>query len=140
MDAIIELGKSMYVESDYQGMAFNEDKCRAFLSVVITTGLAIIAEKDGYLVGMLGAGLQQHIFTTTFMSCDYLFYVVPGYRGTGVAVRLINVYIAWAQGHGIKRENIYIGINAGINTEKIERFYNKIGFKRSGINLKLQEV
>jgi len=139
MDAIIELGKSMYVESDYQGMAFNEDKCRAFLSVVITTGLAIIAEKDGWIVGMLGAGIQPHIFTDTLMSWDDLVYVLPQYRGTRAAQRLITVYIAWAQELGVKRENIYIGINAGINIDRTARFYHKLGFKRSGINMKLQE-
>ena len=140
MDAFIELCRAMYAEADFKNMEFSEDKCRAFCLVVMATGLAIVVEKDARLVGMFGAGLQQHIFTNTFMSMDYLIYVIPEYRGTRIADRMLKIYIEWALAHKIKRENIYIGINAGINTEKIERFYSKIGFKRTGVNLRLQEV
>lgn len=140
MEEIIKLGKDMYDESKLHGMIFDADKCRAFYLVLLATGLAIVAELEGKIIGMFGAELQKHIFSNDYMTMDVLNYVVPSYRGSNAAKRMLSVYVAWAEGHNVKPCNIWLGINAGINVDRTERFYNKLGFNRSGIMMRLKEA
>ena len=140
MEAIIKLGRDMYDESELQGMDFKEDRCRNYFLGLLATGLAIVSEIDGIVMGMFGAELQKHIFSNDYMTMDVLNYVVPERRGGSAAQRMITVYIAWAKELKVKPCNIWLGINAGINVDRTERFYNKLGFNRSGVMMRLKEA
>jgi GNAT superfamily N-acetyltransferase len=137
LNAIIFMGKAMYAESSLQTLAFDVAKCEQWFFRVLTDGLVIVAEHEDKFIGMLGAGITQPEYSRDFVAYDDLVYVVPDYRGTRTAERMLNVYIAWARERGIKEGNISIGINAGINTARIERFYGKLGFKRSGVCMRM---
>jgi N-acetylglutamate synthase-like GNAT family acetyltransferase len=137
--AIIALGKAMYVESTWINLEFDESKCRESFYNVLFTGLALVAEEDGAIIGMFGGEIQQHIFSNDLMSMDVLHYVIPEFRGSSAAKRMITVYKAWAAAKGVKTENVYLGIMSGINVERTEKFYNKLGFERAGVILRQGE-
>ena len=137
--AVIEMGRAFHQESDYlREMSFNEAKARALIPVVIKTGLGIVAVDDEKVIGMMGGILETHIFSDELMSGEYLIYVRPEYRGTEAAARLVCVYINWALEHGVKPQNIGVGVNAGIRTEETVQFYRNLGFRVSGVNLRLE--
>ncbi len=137
LNAVIYMGKAMYDESSLHNMAFDVSKCEQWFFRVLANELVIVAEHEDKFIGMLGAGISQPDFSSEPIAYDYLVYVIPEYRGTRLAERMIKVYILWAKESGIKEGNINIGINAGGDTDKIERFYKKLGFQRSGVNMRM---
>jgi GNAT superfamily N-acetyltransferase len=139
IDQAIELGKAYHLESPMgqSSMTFNEDKCRELCRYLLQNGLGIVAEDGGQLVGMMGAYITTHFFTDDVVAQDVLIYIKPSYRGVGLSKRLISVYIFWALEQGVKRENIFIGINSGINASKTEKIYQTLGFKRHGVTMRL---
>ncbi len=136
-DALIQMGKAMHKENSFASMPFDEEKTKAFFDMTRVQELAIVAEHEGKIVGMLGAGIRQHFFSCEPMAVEYLVYVIPEWRGTRTAERLLNVYVTWARENGVKEGNVNIGINAGSDTARIERFYNKLGFKRTGVLMRM---
>ena len=137
INAIIYMGKAMFDESSLQATAFDLFKCEQWFSKVLADGLVVVAEDKDKFIGMLGAGIGEPDFSSDKIAYDYLVYVIPSYRGTRVAERLVKVYILWAREMGIKVGNINIGINVGVNTDRTERFYRKLGFVRSGVNMRM---
>lgn len=140
IEQAVELGKAYYKESAFGSMEFDESKARELCSSLLKSGLGIVADDNGQIVGMMGAILITHVFTDTLMAQDVLVYIKPEYRGKGISSRLIAVYVNWAENHGVKKENIFLGINSGVDRAKTERIYNKLGFKRFGVTMRLQEV
>lgn len=136
----VELGKVYYKESAFGSMEFNEAKAYELCSALLQSGLGIVADDSGQIVGMMGAQIGNHFFSNTPMAQDVLIYVKPEYRRTGIAKRFVSVYINWAENRGVKRENIFLGINSGINRANTERAYNTLGFRRFGVSMRLQEV
>ena len=137
MNAVIFLGKAMFDESSLQATAFDLCKCVQWFSRVLADGLVVVAEDKDKFIGMLGAGIGEPDFSSDKIAYDYLVYVIPSYRGTRLAERMIKVYILWAREMGVKEGNINIGINVGVNTDRTERFYRKLGFVRSGVNMRM---
>lgn len=135
--AVIAMGKAMHDESSLSDMTFDVDKCEQWFFSALENGLVVIAENDGKYLGMLGAGTGELDFSKDKIAFDHLVYVIPEYRGTRLAERMIKVYILWAKEMGVKEGRINIGINSGINTERTERFYRKLGFVRSGVNMRM---
>lgn len=139
IEQAIVLGRGYYAEADMKAMHFDEDKGRALCAELLNIGLGIVAEIDGKLVGMMGARIFNEWFSDTPMARDVMIYIDPEYRGLGVGRSLVNVYINWALEQGIRPENIYIGIDSGIHTKKTENIYKSLGFRRSGITMRLQQ-
>jgi GNAT superfamily N-acetyltransferase len=140
VERIMELGNAYYNESAFSSMEFNESKCRDLFFHLLQYGFAVVADDGGKLVGMMGAILNKHFFTDTLMAQDVLVYVSPEYRCQGLSRRLITVYINWAISQGVKRDNIFLGVDSGINRSITEEVYNNLGFKRFGTSMRLQEV
>lgn len=137
VDDVIEIGKLYYSEADMKTMNYDLPKSRALVIDLLKNGLGIIAEEDNQIVGMIGAQIFNNFFSDSLMSQDILVYVVPEHRGLGIAKTLISIYIDWALNNGVRRENIFIGIDSGINTEKTEEVYKSLGFIRSGVKMRL---
>jgi GNAT superfamily N-acetyltransferase len=136
IDALIEMGKAMYEESDLKSLSFNEAKAREKMLNVINEEFAVVYEVNNKIIGMMGAWLYQHIFSDDLIAMDYLFYVKPRYRGCAAAAMMAQAFIDWAVLQGVQPANIMVGVNAGINGNKAVEFWERIGFVRSGVNLR----
>lgn len=96
------------------------------LTVVVYNG----AEKPVAI--FMGYTYNHPMFHAKF-SADLLLYVVPGFRGTPIAVRLMKMYDAWAREK--KVDYINIGQSTGIgDIDRVRNFYEKLGFKTTGFN------
>ena len=137
IDQAIELGRLYHKETPMGNMPFNESKGRELIHAILKTGLGIVAEDNGQLVGMMGAYVTTHFFSDALCAQDYLIYIKPQYRGAGLSKRFLDVYIFWAESQGVERENIFLGINSGIDASRTEKIYISKGFKRHGISMRM---
>lgn len=130
---VVELGRHMHEESSYRTLKYSPEKVSKFIESVLDdmSSLALVAEMDGLIVGMFGAHLTQHYFSYDLIAEDHVFYVSPSARGTSAAVRMIKQYMDWAIGVGAKFYTV--GISCEVRNEITERFFEKLGFRNSGI-------
>ncbi len=135
---IIEMAKAFHRESDARKYTLTNERIKELTTLIISTGLGILAVKDGEAIGMMGAMLQKNVFFDELMAGDYLIYVKPEYRGTEAAQLLVDYYIQWAKTYGARC--IGIDIESGINDERAINFYNKMGFRVTGYHMKLEEM
>jgi GNAT superfamily N-acetyltransferase len=135
---IIEMAKSFHRESDARKYTLTNERIKELTTLIISTGLGILAVKDGEAIGMMGAMLQKNVFFDELMAGDYLIYVKPEYRGTEAAQLMVDYYISWAKSYGATC--IGIDIESGINDERAINFYNKMGFRVTGYHMKLEEM
>ena len=138
LPVIIEMAKSFHRESDARKYTLTDERIKELTTLIISTGLGILAVKDGEAIGMMGAMLQKNVFFDELMAGDYLIYVKPEYRGTEAAQLLVDYYIQWAKTYGARC--IGIDIESGINDERAINFYNKMGFRVTGYHMKLEEM
>lgn len=138
LPVIIEMAKAFHRESDARKYTLTDERIKELTTLIISTGLGILAVKDGEAIGMMGAMLQKNVFFDELMAGDYLIYVKPEYRGTEAAQLLVDYYIQWAKTYGARC--IGIDIESGINDERAINFYNKMGFRVTGYHMKLEEM
>jgi GNAT superfamily N-acetyltransferase len=124
----------MHEESPrYSKLQYSEKKMRRFLDTLIRDQLGIVILSDhGMFVGVA----NRPYFGDDLCSQDMLLYVLPQYRGSMEATRLLKAYVAAAKSLGVK--DIGIGNSTLVNTDRVEKFYERMGFRRTGANFVLE--
>ena len=136
IDPVIGLCNFMYQESSYRHLVFSASRCKEVALNAITDGFAMVAVNQmGQIVGVMGGCVVQPAFSRDLMACDYLLYVLPMYRGT-VSSRLVNAYIEWAK--SVRARMITVGVTAGLDNAAAIKFYESMGFKQCGAQLRLE--
>lgn len=138
MKDIIAMARAFHQESVARKYTLTDARIKELTALIISTGLGILAVKEGEPIGMMGAMLQKNVFFDELMAGDYLIYVKPEHRGTEAAQLMVDYYIHWAKSYGAK--SIGIDIESGINDERALNFYNKMGFITTGYHMKLEEM
>ena len=90
---IITMARAFHQESEARKFTLTEERIKELTALIISTGLAILAVKDGEPIGMMGAMLQKNVFFDELMAGDYLIYVKPEHRGTEAAQLMVDYYI-----------------------------------------------
>ena len=138
MKDIIAMARAFHQESAARKYTLTNERIKELTALIISTGMGILAVKEGEPIGMMGAMLQKNVFFDELMAGDYLIYVKPEHRGTEAAQLMVDYYIHWAKSYGAKC--IGIDIESGINDERALNFYNKMGFITTGYHMKLEEM
>lgn len=95
--------------------------------------LTVVVYNDDKPVAIFMGYTYNHPMFHAKFSADLLLYVVPDFRGTPIAVRLMKMYDTWAQKQ--KVDYINIGQSTGIgDMDRVRSFYEKLGFKTTGFN------
>lgn len=130
--AIIGLGFDMHQESCYRDLDYDPEKIGKLCLQIVDDGskLALVATKDGQIVGMLGAYITEHFFGSDKTAGDYVVYVRPEHRGSTAFIRLVRAYVAWAKDRGAK--DIFVRQSTGMNINAIGDLYTRIGFEIVG--------
>lgn len=95
-------------------------------------GIVFLAKTERKIVGFLAGLKQRYFFSPKERVTDMGFYVLPSYRGTTAALRLILAIEDWAKQHSIY--DVYMGQTTAVNVEKTMKFYNQLGYKTVGFN------
>lgn len=135
--AVITLGSLMHREApEYADFRFDEGKLEHLAWVCLSERdwSAIVAETEvngeTRIVGLLVAAAVETFFGPDKFTEDLAFYVMPGFRGTSAAIKMLTLLEAWSVAIGVRR--VRIGITTGINTDVAGRFLLRMGYADSG--------
>lgn len=138
MDSLARLGAQMHQETSYRNIPYNERNVAEYISFVIAnpnSHCLLVAEENGNVIGFIGGYLDRYIFSDECMAFDTVFYVDQSRRGTWAAKLLIDEFVNWARKRNVWE--ICLGTSSGINTERVGRFYERLGFTCVGSIYKL---
>lgn len=90
--------------------------------------------KDGQCIGLFAGIAIAHFFTDDVYASDLMFYVIPEQRKTRAALLLVRAFERWAT--MLNCVEISVGISTDVETEKVAKFYEKLGYKRNAIGLR----
>lgn len=137
--SVVELARLMREESVYRfSNGFDE-------LAVLDLGLRLVSlfmhnrggyikiakNKEGKVIGMAAGQATPYMFNPKeCMITDYALYVLPEYRGTTAAIRLLKDFEAWGKSQGANEMSL--GVSTGIDTDKTHNFYTKMGYLYSG--------
>lgn len=133
---IIKLATAMHAESRFSKSILDEEKLRKFFLNQLNSPLAacfLVAHKsDGIVVGMLVGFVTELFFSHQLVAQDIVFFVLPEFRGTSTAVRLLTVFRKWAENR--KAQELNVNMSAAIDMLRFERFMTHMGFSKCGTN------
>lgn len=133
ISTLIELGQDMHQESAYAFLPYNKEKVHQFILDMLNdpeTQCGFIAEKNGYIIGMMAGYLIDYFFCDEVLACDTVLFVRKPYRGSLTAFRLIRTFRQWALQHNAVE--LSLGVSTDINVEKTGKLYQKMGLKYVG--------
>lgn len=134
IDTLLAMGRAMHEESPrYAGKVFVEAKARGLIGRLLRTGGVFVAELGGLTIGMAGTYCVEHIFGFEKFAGDFVLYVLPEYRGSSAAKRLVRAIEAWAKEQGATE--VLLGISTGVETERTAKLYEHLGYRESGRSL-----
>ncbi len=124
---ILHLVRAMWGESQYERLSFSENKIHQIVqnAIMSQNGIAVLSE-NGFLIG----GVKPHWASDDLVAYELGIYVTPEHRGSFEAIRLIDAYVARARELGARQ--VSMGISTGVDIERTERFYGRLGFTRVG--------
>ena len=96
-------------------------------------GKVFILEIDNQVAGMVGMLAHPCYFNRKNLRVQEIFWWVdPEYRNTKESIKLFYKVEEWA--NEIKANQVMVSSTAVINTDKLEKFYTKKGFRKMDIN------
>lgn len=139
---MLELGEAMHDESRFVSVAWNTEKVGRLITWLIDTddGLALVAERDGVIVGGFLGVVTEHYFSTDKMAQDFALFVSPDRRGGLAGAQMLTHFIKWARARGVPDEWIQVGVTTGVDIEKTSRLCKAVGFQPAGYLFALKEA
>lgn len=105
--------------------------CNLLSTLNSESGLLIVSVEAGKVVGFLWAVACCPVPWSSHRSADcFMFYVHPDYRGSLHAIRLIKAFKVWAV--TVDCVEIRISTASGLNTERVEALFSRLGYKPLG--------
>lgn len=137
--ALLALGEAMHTESRYAALPWDAAKVSALIESLIESpdGLAMVAVRDGEIVGGFLGSIDEHYFSRARVACDYALFVRPDRRGGLLAIQLLEAYVGWAKVSGAAL--IQAGITTGVNVDAASRLFAVAGFAGIGPLFEYQE-
>ena len=135
---ILQLGTAMHAEGDYSSVPFdNELAAQYIFDRVIKdgSGFGVIAYDGDKPVGLIAGGVANFFFSPATYAYDHVWYVLPEYRGSRTALRLLKMFESWSKAQGCV--SLCMGVSTGIASEKTGRMFERLGFRHVGGNYRM---
>lgn len=132
IEQMVELGTEMHLESEYVRYSFDPIKVAKTLTGVIEdkNGIAIVAERDGSILGGMIGYVTSHYFGNDLVASDLAVFVTSEERKGRLALKLIYSFIEQAKSLGAN--HISLANSTGVESDRIKALYERIGFKHVG--------
>lgn len=129
---VAELAEMMHAESPYKNLKFDAKKLVRILLYQLKTMTLVgfVDEKNERVIGAIIGYLDTYFFGNQNMLSNYGMYVMPEYRKSKSATKLLKALIAAGKDIGVKEINIKN--NDAVNPEALDHLYKKVGFEKSG--------
>lgn len=139
LPAIIELGKLMHAESRYASIPFSPIKVAAtFAALLDGQGCVFVAERKGEIIGGIAGFLGPVWFGVDQTLMELTLFIKPGTRGGKAASMLIKAFVDFGKSRGCRL--IQSGVVSGVNQERTEKLYQRLGGKLHGSLYEFGEV
>lgn len=130
---LLQMGKDLFDESHFRNENFQPNKVWVLLNATLKypTRYFICYDKTdgGEIGGYIFAYANENYFSDHLVAQDYAMYVKPEYRGSSIFIRLLKTFEKWADNIGA--QEIRIGHSTGIDSEKTQALFKKLGFKQT---------
>ncbi|MFY3552929.1 GNAT family N-acetyltransferase [Achromobacter insolitus] len=139
IDGLVELGRVMAAESPrWNRLAYSADRVRTTITSLMTMpeGLVLVARRDGLLAGGILAIAAPNWMSEELIAQELAFFILPQYRGSFTAARLICAMAAWSKAKGARW--IEAGVSTGVHTERTAGLYRRLGFNPYMVGLELE--
>lgn len=130
VDAIVEMARKFYPASGYAEIGPMADVAPAGLAIVcMQTGVALVAERGGQLVGMVILAVTPFEFNVELeIAHELAFWIEPEHRGGMLAARLVRAAEDACRERGVRALRMAKLASSG---DDVGRLYQALGFKPS---------
>lgn len=102
-DAIVDMGAKFFAETSYAGHADYCPESARFLVDMMMSGVLVVADRDGALVGMFGMVVTPFLFNSAVSAAhEVMWWVDPAAVGVGVGGQLLSAGEVVARERGAK--------------------------------------
>lgn len=135
---LVAMGSAFIHEStSFKQRGFIPEKAsKHFEWLIDGNGVVFLAEDEGEIIGGFAGGITTDWQSDHKLAFDYVMYVSPKFRSTGVARELVFTFILWAKEMGANRINC--GTATMVNTDQCVKLYESLGFINVGSFLELE--
>lgn len=139
--AFVEMGRRFHHLTRFRAYDYKPEKVGMQLKALIEhkagTHCFLVAESsDHQPVGGLVGCIESHIFSDRPVATLVHYDVLPEHRVGGAAVRLLIAFRKWAENRGAFE--LCVGVNSGVDLDKMDQFFKKLGFEVTGGNYALR--
>jgi GNAT superfamily N-acetyltransferase len=132
---VVNLARLMHAEAPaYRAIPFEPEKVAAWATLCAAEPdwICLLAENDRKEpVGFAAAGCVPLSFSDQRTVDDLGLYVLPEYRGSSAAARLVDYLTAWSKAKGAIA--LRFGLTTGINDRQATAFLQRMGFTAAGV-------
>lgn len=136
VDTLVDMGEMLHNESPrWSRIRYSREKVRALVTRLVSEpyGLALVAEKDGQIIGGLIATALPHWSSDDVIAEERSLFMRPEHRGSFSALRLVCAFRCWSELRGAVWADA--GSTTGVDPEITARLYEASGFSRCAIGL-----
>jgi GNAT superfamily N-acetyltransferase len=129
VDSIYKFGKTFYAQTKYAeaGIEYDYDTVTEVIRTCIKDGVALLAEADGQIVGMILVLVFPFLMNAEHLAAtEWVFYTDPKYRKQGVGEDLLARAESILKIRGVTLFNMVNLEN--VTPEKAKSLYDKAGF------------
>lgn len=135
VDGVVELGRAMFLRSRFEHLSFDWAKSRQLAQHAADHPaymLGVAESSTGELAGFHMANVDRYIFCDELVAQSIAYFVLPRYRGTSAALRLLQIFWRWAEKRGAREIVLGTGISDGASLQAMDRFVRRAGLHQVG--------
>ena len=123
------LMKEAHEESITRFVPVDWGKCLGWICKCRDEGFAMVAEKDGEVIGAMLGHKEAPWFSEQEYAVDVFTFVSKAHRGTGAGLKLYRTFLRWAHEN---ETPVFIGQNSGVQVERVEKIFGHLGLTKCG--------
>jgi len=137
LDDLVKLARSMHEESALTHLPLDVERVHRTVEGAIADEkgvycVFIARTPSGDAAGWLFGTIGHAWFTSSLVAHDHALFVLPEFRGSSAASRLLRAFCRWAGKRGAASVNV--SQRVGVELERFERFMRREGFECRGMN------
>lgn len=94
--------------------------------------VGFVAIENDKIIGFISAIAHEYFFSNRKTASDLGFFVLPEFRGSRAALKLVKSLENWAKEIGA--DDLHLGQTTAVEMDKTRQFYERLGYKTVGFN------
>ena len=141
--ALVEIGRKFHAATRFALYDYNTEQLAQSLRSVIHAGqngkgthcFFVSEDSGGAICGVLIGCMERHFFSHQLVASVMHYDVLPDRRMSGAGLKLLSAFRKWAENRGAFE--LSVGVNSGVEIDKMDRFLKRLGFMPTGGNYSL---